>query len=279
MAKSSLNWYQDLNLKEKSQWYGSIAVAYDRTRPRYPSQLVTRAIEIAQLSPDTRILEIGSGPGTATTSFAKLGCTMVCLEPNREAYQIACRNCKDYPAVTMINTSFEEWKIAKGQFDTVLAATSFHWLSSKVGSAKVAAALKPQGSLILLWNTPPQPSYEVYQELLEPIYQRYTPELKAYEKISTYQKNLGNLGQSVINSGYFHDLGSEELICNVTYSIDDYLGLLTTLSPYIAMDRAQRNCLLQHLSTTLKNNYGNDIDLTYLSVLQIFSLIIGQDVR
>ena len=55
--KPSYSWYKDLSLKEKSQWYGQIAVAYDKTRPRYPSQLITRAIEIAQLSPDAKILE------------------------------------------------------------------------------------------------------------------------------------------------------------------------------------------------------------------------------
>ncbi len=269
MTKPSYSWYKDLSLKEKSQWYGQIAVAYDKTRPRYPSQLITRAIEIAQLSPDAKILEIGSGPGTATTSFANLGLTMVCLEPNREAYQIACRNCEGYPTVTMTNTSFEKWKVATEQFEAVLAATSFHWVSSDLSYCKAAEALKTQGSLILLWNTPPQPSYELYYKLLDPVYQTYASELKAYEEIATHQQNLINLGQSVINSGYFHNLLSEELICEVTYSIDDYVGLLSTLSPYIAMDRAQRNCLLKNLSATLKNNHGNRINLAYLSVLQI----------
>ena len=269
MTKSSFNWYQDLNLKEKSQWYGQIAVAYDRTRPRYPSKLITRAIEIAKLPPDAKILEIGSGPGTATTSFANLGFTMVCLEPNREASQIACRNCEGYPAVTITNTSFEEWKVTTGQFDAVLAATSFHWISSDLSYCKAAEALKTQGCLILLWNTPPQPNYELYRKLLDPVYQTYAPELKAYEEIAIHQKNLSNLGQLVINSGYFQNLLSEELICEVTYSIDDYLGLLSTLSPYIAMDGAQRNCLFKNLSTTLKNNHGNWINLAYLSVLQI----------
>ena len=64
--------------------------------------------------------------------------------------QIACCNCEDYPAVTIIDTSFEEWGIVPAQFDAVLAATSFHWISCEVSYAKAAEALKTQGSLILL---------------------------------------------------------------------------------------------------------------------------------
>ena len=55
---SKNNWYRDFNLEQKSNWYGQIADAYDRTRPRYPQKLVNRAVEIAKLFANARILEI-----------------------------------------------------------------------------------------------------------------------------------------------------------------------------------------------------------------------------
>ena len=263
------NWYQDFNLKQKSHWYGQIADAYDRTRPRYPHSLVNRAVEIAQLSSDARILEIGCATGTATTSFATLGFSMVGLEPNEEAYQIACRNCASYKKVTIINTTFEQWELEVGQFDAVLAATSFHWVSKEVAYQKSAEALKTDGFLILLWNTPPQPSYQIYQELLDSVYQDYAPDLKGYEALSTHQKNISTLGNGVIDSGKFQNLVSQELICELTYDVDDYVALLSTLSPYIAIDSERRNTLLENLSAALKNHHGNTLNLSYLSVLQI----------
>lgn len=266
---SKNNWYRDFNLEQKSNWYGQIADAYDRTRPRYPQKLVNRAVEIAKLFANARILEIGCGTGIATTAFADLGFSMVCIEPNSEAYQIACRNCARYGTVKIINTTFEEWELEKSQFDAVLAATSFHWVSPKVVYTKAAEALKSDGFLILLWNTPPQPSYEIYQELLDSVYHTYAPDLKGYEAIANHKKNIGNLGKRVIDSGKFQNLFSEELICEVTYDIDDYLALLSTLSPYIAMESDSRNTLFENLSKTLKDKHGNILNLSYLSLLQI----------
>ena len=266
---SKNNWYQDFNLEQKSNWYSQVADAYDKTRPRYPQKLVNRALEIAQLFAHARILEIGCGTGTATTAFAELGFSMVCVEPNSEACQIACRNCDRYGTAKIINTTFEEWELEKSQFDAVLAATSFHWVSPQVVYTKAAEALKSDGFLILLWNTPPQPSYEIYQELLDSVYQTYAPGLEGYEAIANHQKNLGNIAKKIIDSGKFQNLFSEEIISEVTYDIDDYLALLSTLSPYIAMEADSRNTLFENLSKTLKNNRGSIINLSYLSVLQI----------
>ncbi|MGK7918698.1 MAG: class I SAM-dependent methyltransferase [Trichodesmium sp.] len=271
MSEHSLknNWYQDLNLEQKSKWYGQVADAYNKTRPRYPQKLVKRAVEIAQLSTYAKILEIGSATGTATTTFAELGCSMVCIEPNSEFCQILAKNCAPYEKVKIINTTFEEWELEKSQFDAVLAATSFHWVSSGVGYLQTAEGLKTDGFLILLWNTPPQPTQEISQELLEPIYQTYAPDIKGYEAIATHQKNISGMGNKVIDSGKFHNLVSEELICEVTYKVDDYLALLGTLSPYIAMDSEQRYTLFANLKKTLSNDYGDKIYLAYLSKIQV----------
>ncbi|NES01954.1 MAG: methyltransferase domain-containing protein [Okeania sp. SIO2F4] len=263
------NWYQDLNLEQKSKWYGQIADAYNRTRPRYPKNLVKRAVEIAQLSTDAKILEIGSATGTATTTFAELGFSLVCVEPNAEFCQILVKNCAPYEKVKIINTTFEEWELEKNQFDAVLAATSFHWISSEVASLKTAEALKTDGYLILLWNTPPQPTQEIYQKLLDPIYQTYAPDIKGYEAIATHQKNISGLGNKVTDSGKFQNLVSEELICEVTYKVDDYIALLSTLSPYIAIYSEQRQTLFANLTTSLHNYYGDTINLSYLSALQV----------
>ena len=58
------------DLEQRKSWYSPAAEAYESTRPRYPSELISQAVKVAQLSSSSRILEIGSGPGTATTSFA-----------------------------------------------------------------------------------------------------------------------------------------------------------------------------------------------------------------
>lgn len=74
--KQVLRDYSSRDLEQRTQWY-SPAAAYDRVRPKYPETLLRQVAAIAQLSPSSRILEVGCGPGTATMALAVWGCEVV----------------------------------------------------------------------------------------------------------------------------------------------------------------------------------------------------------
>ena len=262
------SYQNDYSLEQRRNWYSKVADAYNKTRPRYPQQLIRRTIELVKLGEDAKILEIGCGPGTATTEFAKLGFSMVCLEPSQESCNLARQNCASFTDVEIINTTFEEWELQPNKFDAVIAATSFHWVSPEVGYPKVNKALKDNGSLILLWNKEPQPSYEVYQ-ILDEVYQKQVPALSRYEDNGTQERILKGLGKNILKSGLFRDLVYEQIECDRTYTIDDYLMLLSTLSPYITLDSQQRDALFDDLRDTLHKHLGNTIETSYLSAFHV----------
>ena len=262
------NYREDYSLEQRKNWYSKVADAYNKTRPRYPLELINRTVKLAKLRENTDILEIGCGPGTATTEFAKLGFSMTCLEPSQEACNLARKNCAGFPNVEIINTTFEEWELQEKAFNTVLAATSFHWVSPQVGYPKLKQALKDDGNLILLWNKEPQPSYEVYQ-ILDEVYQKQVPSLSRYEERATQERILQELGENVVKSGLFKDLVFECVECDRTYSIDDYLMLLSTLSPYIVLDSQQRDALFNDLRDALCKNLGDTIETSYLSAFHV----------
>ncbi len=262
------NYRDDYSLEQRKNWYSNVADAYSRTRPRYPQQLINRTVELAKLSKNTNILEIGCGPGTATTEFAKMGFSMVCLEPSQESCNLARQNCAGFPNVEIINTTFEEWELQPNKFNTVLAATSFHWVSPQVGYPKLDRALKDDGNLILLWNKEPQPSYEVYQ-ILDEVYQKQVPSLSRYEERATQERILQELGENVVKSGLFKDFVYEQMECDRAYSIDDYLTLLSTLSPYIVLDSMQRDDLFNELRDALSKNLGDTIETLYLCAFHV----------
>jgi len=265
-------WYREVadswTSEQRKNWYSAVASAYNRTRPRYPKAMISRAVSLAQLPESASILEIGCGPGNATEAFGKLGFRMVCLEPSEPACQLARQNCAQYGNVEIKNTSFEEWELEPEIFDGVLAATAFHWVAPERGYPKVTAALKARGALILLWNTSAQPPYEVYQ-MLDEVYQIHAPSLGRYEDRKIQLANLNQFVQKVKESGYFQDWNGEDFPCEVTYSIDDYLALLSTYSPYINLESQQRDLLFAGLRETLEKNCGNSIQLSYLSVFQV----------
>lgn len=272
MTKNHLNpWFLKFtkeNLNQRKSWYSSVAEAYDRVRPRYSQQLINSAIELAHLNPETtKILEIGCGPGNATVAFAKLGFSMVCLEPNQDFCQLARQNCRNYPQVEIINTSLEEWQPISNQFDAVLAANSWHWLPPEVSYNKASQTLTQNGHLILLWNMNPEPSEEISQ-LLAKVYQQYAPTLFKYEGKEN-QKYLNMFADHVLNSGKFCELVTQKFPCKSKYSIDDYFTLLNTMSPYLDLDSQIKNDLFAGLREKIINNCGDTIQLSYLSACQV----------
>jgi SAM-dependent methyltransferase len=211
---------------------------------------------------------VGCGPGIATVPFAQLGFSIICLEPSQDAYQLAQQNCASYPSVEITNTTFEEWELETERFHAVLAANAWHWVPHEVGYPKAAATLQENGSLILLWNMTPQPPYEVYQALNE-VYQIQAPSLARYEDRETQEKILRGIGQNVIDSGLFKALVSEQLACEITYSINDYLTLLSTLSPYMMLEPQKRNALFEGLQEVLERSCPKSIQVSYLSAFHI----------
>lgn len=268
------NLYSDIvnkySTEQRKNWYSDAAKNYNKTRPRYSQQLIDRVLELAQLPSDASILEVGCGPGIATTAFARSGFNLVCLEPSPEACQIARQNCLEYPNVEILNTTFEEWELGTKKFSAVLAATSFHWVAPEIAYLKTATALEDRGRLILLWNTGVQPHDRLYQ-LLSPVYQHLAPSLAEFHdrERATSSENLIAFGQNVIDSGYFQDLVFEQSVCEATYSIDDYLALLSTYSPYIALEAEKRAILFASLTEVLQENGEKMIQGSYLSAFHL----------
>ena len=256
------------DLEQRKHWYSPAANAYQQVRPRYPQAIIDRVVDIAQLGADSTLLEVGCGPAIATPAFAAIGCRMVCVEPNPDFYRLAQQTCKPYLNVELQNCSFEEWELDAGKFDAVLAASSFHWIRPEIGYPKAAAALHPNGYLILLWNKELQPRYEVYQQLSE-VYQTHAPSLnRSYEDSATQAAILKQLGQMAVESGYFKDMVSGHMEVEVTYSVDQYLLLLNTYSPHLKLDPVQKQPLFAGLRQVLEQN-GDTIELFFVSAFHI----------
>lgn len=266
--QETLQHYGATDLEKRRRWYSPAAEAYNRVRPRYPHTLVQRVIDIAQLKADSTLLEVGCGPGTATASFAPLGCGITCLEPNPDFHRLAQRNSEPYPNVTVQNCAFEEWQEESPSFDAVLAASSFHWIPAEVGYPKAAAALRDGGYLILLWNKQLQPHPDVYAHLSE-VYDRHAPSLNRYEDAAMQYQILEELGQGIVESGYFERAIAGHEWVNVPYAVEDYVSLLSTYSPYLKLEPQVKTALFDELSETIERISGPEIQLSHLVAFHV----------
>ena len=123
--------------------FDEVAELYDAARPTYPPELLAAVSGL--LGMQKRILEIGCGTGQATLPLARLGCCITALEPGPNLAALAAKNLALYPQVQIQTTTFEEWLAAENQYDLVLSATAFHWVSPEVRYAKSAQALTSGG--------------------------------------------------------------------------------------------------------------------------------------
>lgn len=265
-SRQEINARGSMDLEQRRSWYSPVANIYYDARAPYPKKLIERSVTLAQLDSDARMLEVGCGPGNATVAFAQFGFSMMCLEPNQDFCDLARRNCATYPNVAICNTSFEEWELEAKQFHAVLSANAFHWIPPEIRYAKAAAALRDNGFLILLWNLRPEPKYEIHQAV-EDVYQAYAPSLARYEGAEVQAGILSGFGQEILDSGCFRELVAEQTACEVTYSIDNYFNLLSSMG----MGRLEpqvKKPLFAGLREKLQP-FGDSIQLSFLSAVHV----------
>jgi SAM-dependent methyltransferase len=263
--KEAVAAYAAQSVEQRGRWFSPAAAAYAATRPRYPQQLVEAVVARAGLTATSTVLEVGCGPGTATLSFAELGCRIVAIEPNPDFCLLAQQACQRFPNVEVVTTSLEEWEPHQDRFDAVVAATSFHWIPPEIAYPKAARALRQDGWLILLWNKELQPPLQTH-EALRTIYRRHAPELdRPYQDAATVARILAALGQPLQESPLFRGGQQGQWLVESLLKIDDYLTLLTTYSPFLALDPAVREALLVELRQALESLHGESVPLTYTS--------------
>jgi SAM-dependent methyltransferase len=263
-SRQEINARASIDLEQRRNWYSPVADVYYNARPQYPKELIDRSVVLAQLSSDTTILEVGCGPGNATVAFAQSGFSMTCFEPNQDFCHLAQHNCTPYPNVAIHNTSFEDWELEAKQFNAVLSANAFHWIPPEIRYTKAAAALRDDGFLILLWNLTPEPNYEVYQAIKE-VYQAYAPSFVRYEGAKIQAEILRGFGQEILDSCCFKELVVEQTASEVTYSIDDYLNLLSTLR---RLEPQAKELLFAGLREKLEK-FGDSVQLSFLSAVHV----------
>jgi SAM-dependent methyltransferase len=125
------------------------AEAYQRTRPVCPPEMFDDLMRLAGLAPGSRVLEIGCGTGQATVPLAERGLAVTAVELGASLAALARSRTADYPAVSVVTSTFEDWQPQDDRrWDAVVAFNSLHWVDRRVRYAGPAALLRPGGALV-----------------------------------------------------------------------------------------------------------------------------------
>ena len=125
--------------------FGSVADAYDRGRPSYPTQA---AAWLVGEQPAT-VLELGAGTGKLTEVLVGLGHEVHATDPDTAMLE---RLRARLPLVRASATGAEEIPLADGSVDVGVAGQAFHWFDMERALPEINRVLRPGGHLALVWN-------------------------------------------------------------------------------------------------------------------------------
>jgi SAM-dependent methyltransferase len=238
--------------KLRKRSFDAVARLYDQTRPGYPEALFDHLVKLSGIPGGGRILEIGPGTGQATLPLARRGFNILGLELGASMARVCRQNCRQYPNVEIRNVQFEDWEIEPQAFDLVLAATAFHWIPPKVAYPRCAKALKPTGSLALLWNFVDMPETGFYENLRD-LYRRIAPHmhlsLPPEQRIERQRKKITSSGLFGPVTVLRHPWQSE-------YTADRYIGLLKTMSDHVILAPSVRRRLFLAIRRLIEQRGG-----------------------
>ena len=223
--------------------FDSVAAAYAGARPAYPPELFSTLVEATGIGPDSLLLEVGCGPGTATLPLAAVGCRIVAVELGAALASEARRRLAAYPRVSVVTASFEDYPPAGGTYDLVYAATSWHWVDPSVRYRRAHDVLRPGGQLAF-WSAShvvPRDGDPFFREIQE-VYDEIGEGVPD-DHVWLGPGELPEETSDVEASGLFQVTLVRHLDWEITYDADSYLALLDTFSGHIAMEPAKREHL------------------------------------
>lgn len=124
--------------------FNRMAPSYHIARPPYPDQLYQALSDHEVIGHGARVLEIGPGTGQATRHLLRAGCHLVAVEPGA---RLADLLRQDHPTLDVREGPIETVPLEPDTYDSVVAATSMHWVDLDVALPRLHSALGQDGKL------------------------------------------------------------------------------------------------------------------------------------
>jgi len=109
------------------QHFDRLAADYASARPPYPTVIFDLLSAEGVIGPGLRVLEIGAGAGLATKGLVAAGSHVTALEPGPALCSLLEETV---PGVPVVPSRLEEAELPPATFDSVVAATSMHWVGT-----------------------------------------------------------------------------------------------------------------------------------------------------
>ena len=169
-----------------------------------------------------------------------------------------------------MHSAFETWRPpGPGRFDLVLAATAWHWLDPATRYPLAWNQLRFGGHLAF-WSA--QHVFPIGGDPFFTDIQDVYDALGEGRNVGERQRRPGELPESVaeiVNTGLFENVMVRHFDWEVTYTAEQYLGLLDTFSSHIAMAAAHRDRLYSEIRRRLADRPDRRLRRHWGAVLHV----------
>jgi SAM-dependent methyltransferase len=145
-----------------AEGFARSAEAYERGRPRYPSEAV--ALVVSRVPAGGAVLDLAAGTGVLTRPLAAAGLSVVAVEP------VAEMRAALPDSVRALEGTAEANPLEAGSVDAVVVGQAFHWFDGDAALAEIHRVLRPDGLLALFWNVRvlDHPVHAAIDDLIDP---------------------------------------------------------------------------------------------------------------
>jgi SAM-dependent methyltransferase len=239
---------------ERRLVFGEVAASYDRHRPTYPDRLIDDLLAEADLPAGARALEVGAGTGKATAMMAARGVGVLAIEPSPAMAAIARANCAPYGGVELIERDFERWDPDGESFPLLYSAQAWHWIDPALRYPRAHRALAGEGLLAAFWNRADWSRFPD-RDVLATAFLQAAPELDLKTPMHPANPDPASdddwQGEIACARG-FADPEIRHYEWSLTYTADQFAGLLGTLSEIRLMSDPSRVVLLEAVRTSIR---------------------------
>jgi SAM-dependent methyltransferase len=233
--------------RARASSFGANAELYDRSRPRYPDELIDELVAGAPAV----VLDVGCGTGLFGRSFVERNTPVLGVEPDALMAEVARRHGLDVEVAT-----FEDWESGTRRFELLIAGQSWHWIAPDVGARKAAEVLVPGGTAVHAWNIAEiEPDL---REALDAVYDELAPG-KARPMISHHRDTNSPPPPSelgFIETGAFHTPAHRDYEWARSYTTQLWLTQLETHSDHALLAPEERTELLAAVAATIERRGG-----------------------
>lgn len=196
-------------MSDSTKNFSGRAEDYTAGRPTYAKEFIEYLYGEGGLTEESIIADIGSGTGKFAKQLLGKGSKVFCVEPNGDMRNIAIKELQDFSCFTAVEGTASATTLPDASVDYITTAQAFHWFDVEEFQKECKRILKPNGTVILIWNMRDM-NAELNQESYA-IYKEFCPRFKGFgggiEKDDERIKKFfsGKYARYVFNNPLFYD--------------------------------------------------------------------------